>query len=97
MASLSIKFEMGCQSSQSAHKCEFESGFKFLPRCKEFPSPLSEDELVAFKTYWTKQHWPNADAWPNAVCRWAKIQLPDGQKAHSVWYKSGVNTKLRQV
>ena len=92
-----IEFEVGCQSSQSAHKCEFESGFEFLPRCEEFPSPLSEDELAAFKTYWTKQHWPNADAWPNAVCCWAKIRLPNGQKARSVWYESGVNMKLRRA
>ena len=59
-----IEFEVGRQSSQSSHRCEFEPGFLFLPRCEECPSPLSEDELSAFKIYWGKQEWPNADAWP---------------------------------
>ena len=36
-------------------------------------------------------------AWPNEVCRWAKLQLPSGQKARSVWYESSVNTKLHQA
>ena len=94
-----IEFEIGRWSSQSSHRCEFEDGFIFLPRCEDNPSPLSDDELLAFKAYWSTQPWPLADidAWPNAVCRWAKLQLPNGQKARSVWYESGVNTKLRRA
>ena len=92
-----IKFEVGGASSQSAQKREFENGFIFLPCCEEVPLPLSEDELIAFKTYWRTQSWPNMEAWANAVCRWAKLQLPNGQKAHSVWYESCVNMKLRQA
>lgn len=88
---------VGGASSQSAQKCEFENGFIFLPRCEEVPLPLSEDELITFKTYWQTQSWPNMEAWANAVCRWAKLQLPNGQKAHSVWYESRVNTKLRRA
>jgi hypothetical protein len=74
---------------------KFEGGYIFLPRCEEFPSPMSEDELAAFKMYWDAQRWLNADTWPNAVCRWAKLQLPNGQKARSVWYESAVTTKPR--
>ena len=93
----SIKFEVGLGSSRSDHKREFENGFVFLPRCEELPSPLSEDEQLAFKTYWRTQSWPNADAWPNEVCRWAKLRLPNGQKARSVWYESDVNVRLRRA
>ena len=92
-----IAFEVDGRSSQSVHKCEFEGGFVFLPRCEESPSPLSDDELHAFKEYWRIQPWPNSDAWPNAVCRWAKLQLPSGQRARSVWYESSLNTKVRRA
>ena len=92
-----IEFEVGGCSSWLAHQCEFNSGFVFLPRCEEHPLPLSEDELIAFKSYWGEQKWPNTNAWPNEVCCWAKLQLPSGQKARSVWYKSSVHTKLRRA
>ena len=92
-----IQFEVGLGSSRSAHKCEFEGGFVFLPCCEEIPLSLSKDELIAFKAYWITQPWPSADVWPNAVCRWAKLQLPNGQKAHSLWYESSVNARLRRV
>ena len=89
-----IEFEVGGRSSSSTHKCEFEDRYIFLPCCKEVPSPLSEYELVALKVYWRTQPWPDTDVWPNTVCRWAKLQLPNGQKARSVWYESHVKTKL---
>ena len=92
-----IEFDIGRRSSQSSHRCEFEGSFVFLPCCEDNPSPLSDDELLAFKAYWSSQSWPNIDNWPNAVCRWAKLQLPNGQKARSVWYESGVNTKIRRA
>ena len=92
-----IEFDIGRRSSQSSHRCEFEGSFVFLPCCEDNPSPLSDDELLAFKAYWSSQSWPNIDNWPNAVCRWAKLQLPNGQKARSVWYESCVNMKLRQA
>jgi hypothetical protein len=76
-----IRFELDDESSCSHNTRKFDGGFVFLPRCKDFPSPLTEDELLVFKRYWRAQGWPNIDTWPNAVCRWAKLQLPDGQKA----------------
>jgi hypothetical protein len=92
-----IRFELDDESSRSHNMCKFDGGFVFLPRCEDFPSPLTEDELLVFKRYWRAQGWPNIDTWPNAVCRWAKLQLPDGQKARSVWYESNVHTKLRRT
>ena len=72
-------------------------GYIFLPRREEVPSPLGNDELQALLLYWEEQQWPNNEQWPNAVCRWAKLQLPNGQKVRSVWFESGVSVKLRRT
>ena len=69
-------------------------GYAFHPRCKECPSPVSEDERVALLLYWRSQGWSNTDTWPHAVCRWAKLQLPNGQLTRSVWHKKNVMSKL---
>jgi hypothetical protein len=89
-----IRFELGSRSSHSPNMCEFNGGYVFLPCCKDFPSLLFEDELIAFKAYWREQGLPNVEAWPNVVCHWAKLQLPNGQNAQSVWFVSTVNTKV---
>jgi hypothetical protein len=66
-------------------------GYAFLPRSEAYPSPIVEDtERRAMMAYWHAQNWPNA------VCRWAKLQLPNGQKARSVWYETSVTTKLHR-
>jgi hypothetical protein len=46
--------------------------------------------------YWRAQHWPNGDSWPHAVCRWAQLQLPNGQCAHSVWEESSSVIRRRR-
>ena len=89
-----IEFEMGSGSSRSTNKHEFDGGFVFLLCCEEYPSPLSENELTTFQNYWRKQPWLSADIWPNEVCCWAKLQLPNGQKAQLIWYESTLNTKV---
>ncbi|KAH8981811.1 hypothetical protein EDB92DRAFT_1969673 [Lactarius akahatsu] len=93
-----IKFEVGGVSSQSNTR-EFEEaiGYVFKPRCEEYPSPLTEDEFAALKIYWNRQGWPNRDSWPNAICRWAKLQLPNGQMARSIWHESNITVKLRRT
>ena len=86
-------------SSLSNGAREFEGflGYAFLPRCEEYPSPLKEDECEALKAYWHTQNWPNADTWAHAVCRWAKLQLPNGQKARSVWHETSISGKCRRL
>jgi hypothetical protein len=37
------------------------------------------------------------DSWPNAVCRWAKLRLPNGQKARSIWFESTITTSVRRA
>jgi hypothetical protein len=79
-----------------AHKFEGYDGFAFLPRCQDYPSPITGDERKALKIYWCAHNWPNADSWPHAVCRWAKLQLLNRQKARSVWQETSVATNPRR-
>ena len=94
-----IKFVMGSSSdpSRSTHVREFEGGYVFLPRCEDFPSPLGTEEHAALKSYWMEQGWPSIDSWPNRICRWAKLSLPNGQRARSHWHESNVTQKLRRT
>ena len=79
-----------------ARQFEGYEGYAFLPRCEEFPSPITPGERNALKLYWHKQGWPNAETWPHAVCRWAKLRLPNGQIARSSWQETSVTTQLRR-
>ena len=72
-------------------------GYMFLPRREEVPSPLDSDELCALMVYWEEQGWPNKEQWPNSVCRWAKTQLPNGQRARSAWFESSISIKIRRT
>ena len=72
-------------------------GYMFLPRREEVPSPLDSNELCALMVYWEEQGWPNKEQWPNSVCRWAKTQLPNGQRARSAWFESSVSIKIRRT
>jgi hypothetical protein len=87
----------GDETNHSLCACEFEGGYIFLPRCEEFPLPLTADKLNVFMFYWKEQGWPNPDLWPNVVCHWAKLRLPNGQNARSMWHESSVVTGLRWV
>jgi hypothetical protein len=81
----------------STWACTFDgyAGYVFFPCCEEYPSPLSQnEEREALMLYWHAQGWPNADTWPHAVCRWAKLQLPNGQKVRSVWNETSLMAKV---
>jgi hypothetical protein len=79
------------ENSLPAKALVFEEspGYIFLPRCEEEPRPLDNNEAEALRIYWHEQGWPGLDNWNDSVCRWAKLQLPNGQKAWSVWFKKG--------
>ena len=78
-----------------AHTFNGYEGFTFLPHYEEYPSPVIGDKLEAINIYWHAQNWPNADTWSHAVCCWAGLQLPNGQKACSVWQEMYLATKPR--
>ena len=92
-----IQLELGDKdmATRTTRACKFEGyeGFAFLPRCEEYLSPLIGDKCEAMDIYWHAQNWPNADTWSHAVCCWAGLQLPNGQKAHSVWQETNLATK----
>ena len=83
--------------STRARKFEGYDGYAFHPRCEEYPTPVAEDEREALILHWRSQGWPNVDTWTHAVCRWAKLQLPNGQVAHSVWHETKVMSKLHRA
>ena len=94
-----LEFGDSQSSSESGNTRTFDGyeGYVLLPRREVHPTPLDEAELEALTNYWRLQGWPNQDSWPNAVCRWAKLQLPNGQKAHSLWFESTVMTSVRRA
>ena len=72
-------------------------GYVMLPRREVHPTPLSGDELATLKTYWRVQGWPPRESWQNAVCCWAKLRLPNGQQARSVWNESSLTASVRRA
>ncbi|KAH8978597.1 hypothetical protein EDB86DRAFT_3090340 [Lactarius hatsudake] len=97
----SVKIDIRGSSNPSLPKnaLEFEDnpGYAFLPRREEQPTPLNDNEAEALRIYWLEQGWPNLDSWSGSVCRWAKLQLPNGQRARCVWYEDGSAVTLRRT
>ncbi|KIL54607.1 hypothetical protein M378DRAFT_92233 [Amanita muscaria Koide BX008] len=89
---LKISKRSGALSTPSGNARDFGDGFWLLPRREETPKPLSAQEYQVFMTYWQDQGWPNHDKWPNAVSRWARAQLPNGQRARSIWCETVMRT-----
>ena len=56
-------------------------GYALLRACENTARQVTEAEANTILTYWEEKEWPNQDAWPRAVKRWAHLQLPNGQKA----------------
>ena len=94
-----LEFGDSPASSVSGNARTFDGydGYVLLPRREVHPTPLEEDETKALKDYWQLQGWPMQESWPDAVCRWAKLQLPNGQKARSIWFESTVTTSVRRA
>ena len=97
--SIQLEFGEPDTSSLSTRARQFDGyeGYSFHPRCEEYPNPLAEDEREALILYWHVQGWPNADTWTHAVCRWAKLQLPNGQIARLLWHETNVMSRLRRA
>ena len=96
-----IKIEVNSRSTSSLpiNACIFESalGYGFIPCCEEYPAPLLDDEHSALLSHWQHMGWPNQHSWPNTVCCWAKLALPNGQCVQSVWFKSTSTLKPCQT
>jgi hypothetical protein len=69
----------------------FPDNYAFLPRCDSAVRPMAQLEYNVLMEYW--QH----EAWPNVIVCWAQLQLPNGQRARSVWSESSVRSSLRQM
>ena len=94
-----INFRGSSEDSLPTNSLVFEEspGYIFLPQREETPSPLSDDEAAALRSYWREQRWPGLENWNDCVCRWAKLLLPNRQKARSVWFEEGSAASLRRT
>ena len=72
-------------------------GYALLRMCQNTAKPVTDAEADAILQYWEGKGWPNLDAWPRAVKRWSRLQLPNGQKARSRWYESHSTRALRKT
>jgi hypothetical protein len=72
-------------------------GYALLRACQNAPEPVTEAEANAILKYWEAKGWPNMNSWPRAVKRWARLQLPNGQRARSNWYESHSTRPLRKA
>ncbi|TFK58392.1 hypothetical protein BDN72DRAFT_782146 [Pluteus cervinus] len=70
-------------------------GYRLLRAKDKVIRHVTEVEGKAIMEYWNTQGWPNSEAWPRAVRRWARLQLPNGQIARSKWGEERSRRKLR--
>ncbi len=70
-------------------------GYALLRMCQSTAKSVGDAEASAILRYWEERGWPNLDAWPRAVKRWSRLQLPNGQRARSRWYESQSTRPLR--
>jgi hypothetical protein len=81
----------------SIHAHGFPDGYAFLPRRDQIARPMLQPEYDALMEYWQHEGWPNQSLWPNAIVRWARFQLPNGQRARSIWSESTSKSSLRRT
>jgi hypothetical protein len=81
----------------SIHAHSFPDKYAFLPRRDSTARPMALLEYNALMGYWQHEGWPNRSSWPNAIVRWARLQLPNGQRARSVWSESSCKSSLRRT
>jgi hypothetical protein len=81
----------------SIHAHGFPDGFAFLPRRDSTAKPMAQLEYDTLMDYWQREGWPNQTSWPNAIVRWARLQLPNGQRARSIWSESNSKSSLRRT
>ncbi len=72
-------------------------GYALLRAYQTIAKPVTEAEANVILRYWGEKGWPNLDTWPQAVKRWSRLQLPNGQKARSFWYESHSKQPLRKT
>jgi hypothetical protein len=72
-------------------------GYMLLPACDDILRDVSQAEGVAIRKYWDTQCWPNAEEWPNAVKRWGRLRLRNGQVVRSAWSESRSRHQKRRT
>lgn len=84
-------------SGLSIYAHAFPDQYAFLPQCYTTARPMVPPEYNTLMEYWRHEGWPNQTSWPNMVICWARLQLPNGQRAQSIWSESSSKNPLRQT
>ncbi|KAG6895904.1 hypothetical protein C0993_008975 [Termitomyces sp. T159_Od127] len=72
-------------------------GYVLLRACQLTLVDVSATEAAAIMELWSQNNWPNQNGWPHAVRRWARLRLPNGQIARSLWMESRSQQSLRKT
>jgi hypothetical protein len=72
-------------------------GYALLRACQNTARAVTDAEANAILRHWEEKGWPNMNAWPRAVKRWACLWLPNGQQACSKWHESHSTCSLRKT
>jgi hypothetical protein len=83
--------------SLSIHAHGFPDGHTFLPRRDSAARPMAQIKYDTLMEYWQREGWPNQSSWPNTIICWAWLQLPNGQRAQSIWSESNSKSSLRRT
>jgi hypothetical protein len=75
----------------------FPNGYAFLPRRDSTARAMADIEYNALMVYWQRAGWPNRLSWPNRIVRWARLALPNGQRARSIWCESSNRSAIRRT
>ena len=75
----------------------FPNGYALLPRRDNTARPMADLEYNALMIYWQCAGWPNRLSWPNGIVRWGRLELPNGQRARSVWCESSNRSAVRRT
>ena len=92
MITLSLKNE----SKLPSYSMDLGDGYALLTTCDNVSRKVSEGEAMAIMKLWDARGWPNLHGWTRKVKRWARLQIPNGQIARSVW-GDGSSKKRRRT
>lgn len=93
MPELSLKDE----NRLPAYSMDLGDGYVLLTARDNVKRKVSDKEANAILGLWESNGWPNLHGWTKEVKRWARLRIPNGQVARSVWGESRSRKKLRRT
>lgn len=81
------------------YSVDLGNGYVLLRACDNVLREVPGPEAHAILKLWLEEGWPNRDGWASTrkVKRWARLQLPNGQKVRSAWGEGCSLRKCRRT